>query len=515
MAIPTEIDQNGKEGTDRPTESSNNDTKKTNDENTLSGISKTGETCMSAGNGDESIIYFPSLEMDIEKGRPFARCPIRDIKENYGMFHHFARQTMSFFRCSVLLLCRFTTNYLASLLNLLIILSLVPVSKVKLKFEASTSAFSENIRLSVFSFFSKKCNFRKPLMGFFLNFVDFNMRFPTSVFVFPAHTLSDYHRELESNPELPEAERMKYDLLRTSSFSNFPLDCPVSTLRLAKAGFYYQGNADEVICFKCGIKHRNWQFRDDPVSVHKRISPNCSFIQGLEEPLQNEGADRNQGTSFYPEHANVDQNTQTGTHAHFNEGQERTVQQQATEMGNNTLSAITNEDPNAEGISSNVGESQGASNIDVSASSRIENETDHSSHHQAHVPLNSGISSRSDTNIAGPSRANNSSTENITIQSHTVDNNVATQSTNPPQATGSSATSTLEPLGISIAKPKYPQYAVLATRLSSFNSWPTDIGQRPEELAKAGFVYEGIIHKYKTKMKNAKHCLFRLFNLSA
>ena len=159
MAIPTEIDQNGKEGTDRPTESSNNDTQKTNDENTLSGISKTGETCMSAGNGNESIIYFPSLEMDIEKGRPIARCPIRDIKENYGMFHHFARQTVSFFRCSVLLLCRFTTKYLASLWNLLIILSLVHVSKMKLKFEASTSAFSENIRLSVFSFFSKKCNF--------------------------------------------------------------------------------------------------------------------------------------------------------------------------------------------------------------------------------------------------------------------------------------------------------------------------------------------------------------------
>ena len=228
-------------------------------------------------------------------------------------------------------------------------------------------------------------------MGFFLNFVDFNMRFPTSVFVFPAHTLSDYHRELESNPELPEAERMKYDLLRTSSFSNFPTDCPVSPLRLAKAGFYYQGNADEVVCFKCGIKHRNWQFRDDPVFVHKRISPNCSFIQGLQEPYQ--------GASLYSEHANVDQNSQAGTHAHLNESQERAVPQQTTDLGNNTASAITNQDANAESNSSNVRESQGASNIDVSTSSRMENDINNSFHHQAHVPRDSGVSSLSDTPI--------------------------------------------------------------------------------------------------------------------
>ena len=107
--------------------------------------------------------------------------------------------------------------------------------------------------------------------------------------------------------------------------------------------------------------------------------------------------------------------------------------------------------------------------------------------------------------VAGPSRDNPSSTENTTRDDNSGNIDISTSSTNAPQATGSSASSTLEPLGISIAKPKYPQYAVLATRMSSFNSWPTDIGQRPEELAKAGFVYEGIIHKYKTKNKNAKH----------
>ena len=48
-------------------------------------------------------------------------------------------------------------------------------------------------------------------------------------------------------------------------------------------------------------------------------------------------------------------------------------------------------------------------------------------------------------------------------------------------------------LGISVQKPKYPQYAVLATRLPSFRNWPKELGQKPEDLAKAGFVYEGIV----------------------
>ncbi|OWF56466.1 Baculoviral IAP repeat-containing protein 7-A [Mizuhopecten yessoensis] len=39
--------------------------------------------------------------------------------------------------------------------------------------------------------------------------------------------------------------------------------------------------------------------------------------------------------------------------------------------------------------------------------------------------------------------------------------------------------------------PKYQQFSVLATRLTSYRHWPQHLKQRPEDLAKAGLFYEG------------------------
>lgn len=38
---------------------------------------------------------------------------------------------------------------------------------------------------------------------------------------------------------------------------------------------------------------------------------------------------------------------------------------------------------------------------------------------------------------------------------------------------------------------KYPEYAVLATRVSSFQDWPNSLTQTPQVLALAGFFYAG------------------------
>ncbi|KAK3591095.1 hypothetical protein CHS0354_035906 [Potamilus streckersoni] len=39
--------------------------------------------------------------------------------------------------------------------------------------------------------------------------------------------------------------------------------------------------------------------------------------------------------------------------------------------------------------------------------------------------------------------------------------------------------------------PKYPQYAVSSTRINSFQNWPEESRQRPEEMAECGFYYAG------------------------
>lgn len=39
--------------------------------------------------------------------------------------------------------------------------------------------------------------------------------------------------------------------------------------------------------------------------------------------------------------------------------------------------------------------------------------------------------------------------------------------------------------------PKYPRYATQIARLRSFDTWPQDLNQKPQEMADAGFFYTG------------------------
>ncbi|XP_050413935.1 baculoviral IAP repeat-containing protein 3 [Patella vulgata] len=55
----------------------------------------------------------------------------------------------------------------------------------------------------------------------------------------------------------------------------------ISSLALAKAGFYYTGPGDMVRCFFCGIELTDWERYDIPVGEHYRWSPRCLFLQTL------------------------------------------------------------------------------------------------------------------------------------------------------------------------------------------------------------------------------------------
>ena len=46
-------------------------------------------------------------------------------------------------------------------------------------------------------------------------------------------------------------------------------------------------------------------------------------------------------------------------------------------------------------------------------------------------------------------------------------------------------------MGADYKKSKYPSYASLAARLTSFTGWPIDMRQTPEMLSEAGFYYVG------------------------
>nr|XP_019530543.2 baculoviral IAP repeat-containing protein 7-B [Aedes albopictus] len=66
---------------------------------------------------------------------------------------------------------------------------------------------------------------------------------------------------------------------RIRSFENWTTGHIQDPERLAQAGFYYLGRADEVHCFYCDGGLRFWLADDDPWFEHARCFPKCQFVQ--------------------------------------------------------------------------------------------------------------------------------------------------------------------------------------------------------------------------------------------
>ncbi|KAJ7412655.1 Inhibitor of apoptosis protein [Willisornis vidua] len=98
---------------------------------------------------------------------------------------------------------------------------------------------------------------------------------------------------------------LKYDLscelYRMSTFSTFPVNAPISERSLARAGFYYTGVQDKVMCFSCGLTLDNWQPGDNAMEKHKQLYPSCSFVQSM---LSVENFGLSSHSAFLPSVAN-------------------------------------------------------------------------------------------------------------------------------------------------------------------------------------------------------------------
>ncbi|XP_053684088.1 baculoviral IAP repeat-containing protein 7-A [Sabethes cyaneus] len=66
---------------------------------------------------------------------------------------------------------------------------------------------------------------------------------------------------------------------RIRSFESWTTGHIQNPERLAQAGFYYLGRADEVHCFYCDGGLRFWLPDDDPWFEHARCFPKCQFVQ--------------------------------------------------------------------------------------------------------------------------------------------------------------------------------------------------------------------------------------------
>lgn len=78
----------------------------------------------------------------------------------------------------------------------------------------------------------------------------------------------------------PKNQAMCSEEARLASFHSWPSYSPVKPLDLARAGLYYKGINDQVECFCCGGKLKNWEPGDRPWTEHKTHFPRCLFVLG-------------------------------------------------------------------------------------------------------------------------------------------------------------------------------------------------------------------------------------------
>ena len=347
--------------------------------------------------------------------------------------------------------------------------------------------------------------------------------------------------ELTSSASL---HSINLELIRLETFKSFKGWKTISTIKLAKEGFYYSGHDDQVTCFSCGFEKSGWRVNDDPREVHRQQSPNCSFILGFSDNVRvgesMNSPDLEHGVQIAQQTATDLNSTGNGTQSQGNERAssfENLPSCLTVERDNITIPPVKNfEIPSLQRLvpsepqktqetkydenSTNYqqGQSiQGPENVvqitqqSASNLNSSENRTQSQGTEEATSDENLPSTPEQD-HIALPPVRNVETIETTPVQRDPVSDPHITKetryeenSTNQQQVQSSAINYSaknnqekinaflrnLDPLGINFDRPKYPAYAVLATRVSSYQGSPASLTQQPRDLVKAGFFYVG------------------------
>ncbi|KMQ82198.1 e3 ubiquitin-protein ligase xiap, partial [Lasius niger] len=92
--------------------------------------------------------------------------------------------------------------------------------------------------------------------------------------------------ELRRNPSCMDSivhnKKMSEASLRNETFQTWTFIPELPFERLVDAGFYFLSHTvDYVRCYICGVTVGNWLPNDEPVAVHRKVSPGCYFERYL------------------------------------------------------------------------------------------------------------------------------------------------------------------------------------------------------------------------------------------
>ncbi|XP_063404011.1 uncharacterized protein LOC134687557 isoform X2 [Mytilus trossulus] len=272
---------------------------------------------------------------------------------------------------------------------------------------------------------------------------------PTTSFEPPNKTsLQPYFTRVLNGADVTSEEQMQYEMLRVQSFQDLPASCPVSPLKMAKTGFFSSGKSGEVTCFSCDVRYKNWKKFDNPQEVHRRISPGCSMVNGRES--RNIPVSPQQNGIIYSENQDTLANV-----AITNE-----FQSQANQDGGSSIQ--TN------------GHASYQSNIQARNQISNNNVADSTSRQQQPYAVQEAMRQ--------PAEIQQSIRPPSVDRAHSVLEGEQNRPAHRDMA---------EDLGITLERPKYPAYAQLNVRVSTFQGWPGYLDQAPRDMALAGFFYAG------------------------
>ncbi|XP_033740539.1 uncharacterized protein LOC117327596 [Pecten maximus] len=323
------------------------------------------------------------------------------------------------------------------------------------------------------------------------------------------------------------AEFKIYEWGRLKTFISFPMDCPIRPIILAKYGFYYTGNTDEVVCFSCNVSHSNWKRGDSVYAVHYQISKRCRFMLGddvgnipIHRP-ENSPNRRGGGRD-----GSVSRNTEETELISILATPEIVTSLFLGSEVSNTPNDVKNGSESGRqsncslkrfqtGTSAGASASQSASVQDTpsvlmlsstpsgSSSQQRQEAAGQQNHASSYVPI--ATSSTSTTNNVPSGRPGNqirngnagNQQQPINQQHPTTLAQRQQLRLEQQQYPGHQQTEQRQPgsninnQAVTTARPRYPNYSLQAVRSGTFNGFPNHLDQTPLEMARAGFFYAG------------------------
>eukprot|EP00105_Crassostrea_gigas_P039952 XP_019924100.1 PREDICTED: baculoviral IAP repeat-containing protein 7 [Crassostrea gigas] len=279
----------------------------------------------------------------------------------------------------------------------------------------------------------------------------------------------------------PICHSMNMELIRLKSFHNFPSSKSVSTLRLARQGFYYSMEYDVTICFACGCRKRDWKSDDVIEVVHCNMSPDCPLLSSQPTCNIQIGNEQRDG------HCINELEQQINASGNDLSSNKNNISSSLTSDSVSTGNKIAKE--------LNADKKDKKADVQALASRKKPNDASgngfpsSSNRHPSSLTsgsVSSGNAIKTEPNIDNIDKKGSSKDPS----SNKTTNDLLTK-TRKQQDKINAFIRNLDPLGINFDRPKYPSYSLLTVRVSSFADWPSSLTQTPRDLAVAGFLYAG------------------------